>query len=148
MTHLLTPHRAIANRVKELREGRGWSAQRLGEEIAKLGTRLDRSIVTNFESGRRSYVTVEEWLVLAYVLDVAPVHLLMPIDANEDTPYQLVPVGGPIPALPVRAWIRGQTIIDTVDPKQYFSEVPDAEWQAPSGWPWTPERYQVGRDGR
>lgn len=115
--------------------------------MTKIGIKWDRSIVANFESGRRKYVTVEEWLALAYLLNVAPVHMLVPIDADENTPYQLVPEGGPSSALPVRAWIRGQTIIGAVDPKEYFAQVPDAEWQAPAGWPWTPERYRADRDG-
>jgi hypothetical protein len=110
--------------------------------MAGVGVPWDRSVVANLENGRRSGVSVQEWLALAYVLSVQPVHLLVPIDATEDTPYQLVPKGRPSNALPVRAWIRGQTIIGAVDPRRYFSEVPEVEWQEPANWPWTADRYR------
>jgi hypothetical protein len=80
------------------------------------------------------------------------VHLLVPIDATDDTPYQLVPKGDPTPALPIRAWIRGQTIIGAVDPRRYFSDVPEVEWQEPASRPWTADRHRArgeddGRSG-
>lgn len=142
MADAATPHRVIAQRVRELRTGRGWSAQRLADELTKRGVSWDRSIVANLETGRRQTVTVEEWLALAYVLDVAPVHLLVP-PTDADRPQ----TGGFVNVAPVhsvvttpgwyRAWVRGQAPLVGVDPRRYFSEVPDSEFVPPADR-WTP----------
>jgi len=101
-------------------------------------------VVTKLENGRRASVTVEELLALAYVLSVAPVHLIVPpldAEASERTPYRVIPAGNPTVPSFARAWIRGQTPIGTVDAKRYFSEVPDSEWSPPGGQ-WTPENIE------
>jgi transcriptional regulator with XRE-family HTH domain len=120
-----TPHRAIADRVRTLRQGRGWSAAKLAEQMKVHGISWDRSIVANFESGRRAYVTVEELLALAYVLDVAPVHLLIPTETEADDQYAPVPTFTTHPSY-VREWIRGLRPIGDVDLRRYFSDVPAA----------------------
>ncbi|WP_161801637.1 helix-turn-helix domain-containing protein [Micromonospora sp. RV43] len=138
----MTPHQTIAARVKQLRKGRGWSAQHLADQMAAEGIAWDRSIVANLENGRRASVSVEEFLVLAFVLDVAPVHLLVPVDAEETTPYRVVPERLPAGSWFVRAWFRGRTPIGGVDPKRYFAEVPDIEWEPPASQ-WTPENIEA-----
>jgi hypothetical protein len=50
--------------------------------MTAAGVRWDRSIVANFENGRRSYVTAEELVTLGEVLDVAPAALLLPADVD------------------------------------------------------------------
>jgi hypothetical protein len=91
--------------------------------------------VANLETGRRAMVSVEEMFALAYVLNVAPVHLMVPpVDKDDHTPYQIVPNDPIQKARPfpdaVRAWIRGNLHIGT-DMKRYFTEVPDSEWTPP-----------------
>lgn len=143
------PSEVLARRLKDLRKRRGWSLQQLAEECAAAGAdRLTENAIENIEHGRRDKggrrrrdLTVEEWLVLAYVLDVAPIHLLIPIDADESTPYQVVPKGGPSSAIHVRAWIRGLEPIGLVNPKLYFAEVPDEEWTPPADR-WTPRTVE------
>lgn len=44
--------------------------------MTEAGVKWDRSIVANFENGRRSYITVEELVTVARVLDVPPMALL------------------------------------------------------------------------
>src|SRR5437899_1355429 len=127
------PTRTVAARVQELRRKRGWSAEALAEECADLGMpALNRSVIANIESGRRTYVSVEELLTLAYALDVAPVHLLVPVEVDETADahrYQVAPDRFlPIPA--AREWIRGQLCPPGRDPRTYHSEVPREEWQA------------------
>jgi transcriptional regulator with XRE-family HTH domain len=117
----LTPHRAIAERVKELRKSRGWSAQRLAEEVTAAGIQWDRSIVANLENGRRAALSVEEWLTLAYVLDVAPVNLLVP--TSDDGPDFAVVPDQVIPPMDVREWIRGRQPIGNQDVDHYFSKI-------------------------
>lgn len=115
----------IAGQVQSLRKGRGWSAQRLAEEMVKVGIPWDRSIVANLENGRRAVVSVEEFLALAYVLDIAPVHLLVPID--DSAPLQPV-AGVTVDPGQVRAWVRGLDTIGQVDRRRYFSAVPAHEF--------------------
>ncbi len=134
----LRAHRVIAKRVKELRKGRGWSAQRLSGELKAVGIAWDRSIVANFESGRRPYVTVEELLALAYVLSVAPVHMIVPpLSSEELTPtnrgdppysYAITPTVRFAPTAAVRDWIRGLRTVGEVDPRLFFSQVPPEEF--------------------
>jgi transcriptional regulator with XRE-family HTH domain len=122
-----TPTALVAARVRELRDGRGWSAQRLADELTQVGINWDRSIVANLESGRRATVSVEELLALAYVFGVAPVHILVPTD---DRPYPVVPTDER-PTRQVRAWIRGKEALK--DERTYFIEVPADEWVATTG---------------
>lgn len=123
----LRPHRVIAVRVRELRKRRNLTAARLAEEMTKAGVKWDRTIVTNLENGRRSAVSVEEALALAYVLDVAPVHLLVPLES--DGWYAVTPGGYSTRNDRVRAWIRGTYALEGhTDLRSYFSEVPADEF--------------------
>jgi transcriptional regulator with XRE-family HTH domain len=122
------PHRVIAERVKDIRRRRKMTAARLGEEMTKAGIPWDRSIVANLESGRRKSVSVEELLGLAYVLDVAPIHLIVPLDEGR---YAVTPGGHTARNHQVRAWIRGTHALEGhTDERYYFSEVPVEEWTA------------------
>jgi transcriptional regulator with XRE-family HTH domain len=120
-----SPHQVLVEQVKTLRRGRGWSGQRLAEEMTARGIPWDRSIVANLENGRRSVVSVDEMLALAYIFDIAPVHLLVPIDASDN----LEPVPG-VTASPdaVRAWIRAKDTIGSVDVRRFASQVPAHEF--------------------
>jgi hypothetical protein len=73
------------------------------------------------------------------VLDVAPVHLLVPLEHEQ--PYQITPTGVE-PAGLVRDLGRGADALDGMNQRAFFSEVPEREWQ-PIG-----ERSQVHRGGR
>lgn len=126
----MRPHRAIAARVKALRRGR-FTAAELAERMNAAGFPWDRFTVQNLENGRRATLTVEEFLALAYVLDVAPVHLLVPIDVSAKAPYQVTPEGDPTWAWYVRRWIRGEHPITGVDKRRYFAEIPEDEWRPP-----------------
>lgn len=122
------PTDVVASRVREVRKKRGWSAQRLAEELGRAGLKWDRSIVANLESGRRANVSVEELLTLAYVLDVAPVHLLVPLDGGA---YSVTPSWVVLNGSVVREWIRGNSPLPSSNAKNYFGEVPDDEWRSP-----------------
>ncbi|MFG2052686.1 helix-turn-helix domain-containing protein [Micromonospora sp. NPDC048930] len=127
--------------MRELRTRYGLTAEQLAERMRAVGVPFDKTVVANLETGRRRFVTVQELLALAYVLSVAPVHLLVPpLDAAESdrAPYPITPEGPTSVPSFVRAWIRGQTPIARVDARRYFSEVPEAEWSPPAGT-WTPE---------
>lgn len=121
------------------------------------GERLTVNALENIEYGRpdkdgrrRREITVDELLIFAYVLDVAPVHLLVPI-TEMDYPY--VPkermdherswIVGTLTGW-VREWIRGNRPMPATDARLYFSEVPEAEWLAAAErqgkWPEMPKK--------
>ena len=106
---------------------RGMSQQGLAERMNQLGARTDRSVVAKVESGRRA-ISLEDVFRYALALDVAPVHLIVPIDSTE--PIHLAPN---LEAAPheVRAWIRGFRPM-LQDPRVYFSRVPRSEFRAAS----------------
>lgn len=72
----------VAAQVRRYRQARGWSTQRLADECTKLGLPLQRSVLANFESGRRTTVTVAEVLVLGKVLGVPPILLFLPVGTS------------------------------------------------------------------
>jgi len=93
-------------------------------------------VVTKLETRRRKSITVEELLALAYVLDVAPVYLLLPVD-DERAPYAYTP-DRTAEVWRVREWVRGHPYaaapaigLGGVDRRGYLSEVPDVEMTYP-----------------
>jgi transcriptional regulator with XRE-family HTH domain len=138
-----SPDRSVRARVAELRKQRGWTAQELADRCKAVGaSELNRSVIANIESGRRKYVTVDEAAVLAYVLNVAPLHLLVPIEVKDNvdgrnvdahrylaTPDRFLTIGQ------AREWFRGNYSPPGQDPRLYFSQVPREEWKPnrPSG---------------
>jgi hypothetical protein len=129
------------------------TAKDLAERCRRMGApSVTASVIANIESGRpdehgrrRRNVTLEEWLILAQALHVAPIHLLVPVD-GEDVRYQLTPEEPqPTQGLRresagwVRAWIRGEAPLTFTDERTYGTEVPTAEWK-PYGGKTTIER--------
>lgn len=89
--------------VKRLRGDRShlW----LQNETEKLGFRVSRSGISELETGKRSSISVAEWLILARALEVAPVVLLMPDYPDGETQY--LP-GHHAHGYEVADWITGQ----------------------------------------
>lgn len=75
--------KAVAREVRRHRLRRGWSAQALSDRCAEVGMPIQRSVLANMESGRRSTVTVAELLVLAAALQVSPAELLFAVGYEE-----------------------------------------------------------------
>lgn len=143
MSEPIRPHRAIAGRVRQLRKRHGWNTQQLAEKLNEVGVPWDKWIIANFENGRRAGISVEEMIALAFVLDVAPVHLIVPPDADgERDQYMLftrtpriAPGEADIRYLSpdhARAWIRGEAVHPAQDWRLYFSEVPAHDWHPES----------------
>ncbi|MDX2675799.1 helix-turn-helix domain-containing protein [Streptomyces sp. NY05-11A] len=127
-TEALAPVNVIRARVKELRGRSGITAAELAERLTALGVNWNRSIVANFEGGRRPGVSVVEWLALAQVLNVAPLHLLVPPDAPDDAPYLFTPQRW-ADVRDVRNWVRGFVAINSENPQRFFREGPREEWE-------------------
>ncbi|TVL91940.1 helix-turn-helix transcriptional regulator [Streptomyces sp. SAJ15] len=119
------PTSVIAKRVREVRKRRGLTAEDLANRLVEQGIGWQRSTVAKLENGKRENVTVTEWLALAYVLGVAPVHLL--VDPNDDEPFQITPEHSESGST-VRAWVRGSSPAQGVDTRTFSAEVPEGEF--------------------
>lgn len=75
----------VARRVQELRQRRGWSAQKLADRCADAGfPGIKRQVITNLENGRRESISLDEVLGLAYVLDAPALLLFLPLDGRSE----------------------------------------------------------------
>ena len=70
----------VAQQVRHYRNARGMSAQNLSDACADLGLPIHRSVIANFENGRRAKLDLGELFVIAQALDVAPIALMLPDD--------------------------------------------------------------------
>jgi transcriptional regulator with XRE-family HTH domain len=138
----LSPTRAVALRVGELRKRRGLTAAQLAEQMTRVGIPWKRGVVAKLENGLRGAVSVEELLALATVLDVAPVHLLVPFE--DEQPYQVTPTQVE-PAGAVRDWVRGVWYLPGADLRSFFSELPPHEYRPPE--PGDSRMFEPGRLG-
>jgi transcriptional regulator with XRE-family HTH domain len=122
----LTPTRVVAERVFELRKERRLTAAQLADRMTKVGIPWKRGVVAKLEKGYREDVSVAELLALAVVLEVAPVHLLVPLENSQ--PYEVTP-GRVEPAHEVRSFVIGNVPLEGIDPRRFYSQVPADEWE-------------------
>lgn len=73
-----------AGEVRRYRAMRGMSAQQLADRCTELGVPIKRSVLANFESGRRPIVSVPELMVFAEALGVPPIRLLFPLGYQDE----------------------------------------------------------------
>ncbi|WP_328617298.1 helix-turn-helix domain-containing protein [Amycolatopsis sp. NBC_00355] len=67
----------LADRIKQARAARGWTAQQLADTCVRAGSpTLTRGTIAKIESGVRKTITAEEVAVLAFVLAINPAELL------------------------------------------------------------------------
>lgn len=128
----------VGDRIRAARKRRGWSAQKLADELAAAGApQLSMFVISNIESGRRKDgqrrrdVSVDELFVVAHVLGVPPIHLLVP-SADSGAAVEVAPgVRVDRPELLLR-WIRGDETLPGIDPRGYFAATLE-HVQAPDG---------------
>lgn len=118
--------RTMATEVRRFRQVRGMSAQQLADRCTELGMPIARSVLANFESGRRPTLSVAELLVIAQALRVPPAALVFPVGYQQR-----------VEALPGRK-------IDTFQATQWFGgEGP--EHTHPEAWRATEEERELFR---
>jgi transcriptional regulator with XRE-family HTH domain len=77
-------HERIADAIRAARRQSRMSAQQLADETERLGYRISRSQIANYESGRKKSLDVAELLVIAAALRVPPLQLLFPDEPDKD----------------------------------------------------------------
>ncbi|MEU9657565.1 helix-turn-helix domain-containing protein [Streptomyces chartreusis] len=128
----------VADRVRKVRRKRGLTAQQLAQRCAVAGfPDITAQTLSNIETGRRNkegerrrFITVEELMALAVVLEVAPVYLLVPPSPADDEP---LPSDAQEQAALSAVWqrfIRGEAPLPGMDPQNFLSEVPREEFRA------------------
>lgn len=138
----LTPTAVIAARVRELRGAR--TAEWLAAQMRREGIGWTRLVVTKLETGRRESVSVGELLALAAVLNVSPLHLMVPPypsplwadrgsrspddpnDPNDNAPYQVTPETA-VPCYRVRQWVRAYEPLPGGDLLPFLQTMPANE---------------------
>jgi transcriptional regulator with XRE-family HTH domain len=96
----------VGRRLRDVRARRGLSAQDVADLCAEVGVpELNRSVIANLENGRRASVSIEEVLVLAYVLRVPPVLMFTPIGTSDN-----LKIAPKVTQLPMQAliWASGE----------------------------------------
>lgn len=127
-----TPGQRTARRIAELRNRRGWSAQRLADEVTELtGETLTRATLATIESGRREARIGEIWAIAA-ALGVSPLLLVAthPGDPGLDLGTTTVP------AVDAIAWEAGAGPINHDDATTFATDAADA---------WGPELLTADR---
>jgi transcriptional regulator with XRE-family HTH domain len=121
-TRTPSPTEVVSRRVREVRERRAWTQEKLANRCARAGApRLTTQVIADLETGRRLRLSIDEVLVLSSVLGIAPIHLMVPLEGR-------VQVGSKIYAAKrLRGWIRGEGPLRDADQWTYFSEVPRQE---------------------
>lgn len=117
MTQTQWPSRigkAVAAEVRRHRHAQGLSAQQLADRCAALGLPIGRSVLANFESGRRPAVSVPELLVLAKALGVPPIALLFPVGRKDR--IEVLPDRA-APTWEAMQWFTGESPLPTEQPE-------------------------------
>lgn len=138
VTNHSTVSDVVAERIQQVRQKRGWTVKQLAEQCAAAGApELTAHALYNIGNGRRDeqgnrrrFVTVDELLTLALVLEVAPVYLLVPTTPAPDYP---LPVDATEQLTMSRVWerfIRGEAPLPGMDAQNFLSEVPREEFRA------------------
>jgi transcriptional regulator with XRE-family HTH domain len=136
-TKAITAGAVFAERLREARNARGWRQQDLADEMGKLGMPMDRTTIAKLEKGQRE-VRLDELVALAVALDVALVHLVLPIEGDESSPIEgdKLPVhpthGPPVKLTPkrevdqvkARRWARGDIPLDPANYRSYAEQSP------------------------
>lgn len=121
-----TPSAVFARQLWNARETMGISRAQLENKLRQLGSDLDRFAIGRIETGeRRNGVTLDEAFAIATALDIAPIDLFFPREANST--LQVAPNYKPRPRYnEFVSWFLGQfslaALRGEVAPSKWFEE--------------------------
>jgi transcriptional regulator with XRE-family HTH domain len=112
----------FAQRLRSVRERKGWTQQRVAARLGELGTRIDRASLAKIETGRRK-VSLNEAVAIAAALGTSPAVLFLPIESRS-----MVRLTGQLEVRTsrARAWFTNQAPLEPGDPT-VFIEVAEEE---------------------
>jgi hypothetical protein len=101
------------------------SQRRLVARLDQLGLPLNQSVITRIERGTRK-VSLDEAIALAAALDVAPVHLFLPI--TDEGRVSVTP-STEVPSRVARQWALGLRPLDPSNTRFYANQSPSVpDW--------------------
>ncbi|MEV7925449.1 helix-turn-helix transcriptional regulator [Kitasatospora sp. NPDC088779] len=121
---------AVALRVKEARNRRGWTMKQLAAACHEAGaTKLTAPVLANIETGRRDAngvrrreLSIDEVVALAVALGISPIHLLgLPDEAEPGTKVLLTPEVAIGDGELLLEWFCGQKALPQGDARQFYS---------------------------
>ena len=116
----------VRRQARRIRSAQGLTVDQLAARCEELGlTDFNSTLITAIEIGRKKSVTVNEWIQLAAALNVAPIHLLVPMDSDQET---WVGEKRSYPAADVRRWVQGSMPLDFTNSRTYFTQAPEEQW--------------------
>jgi len=103
----------IGQRVREIRDSRGWTANDLAARCGEAGSpEITKAVLANIEGGRRDKdgtrrreVTVDELLALALALEVPPLLLFVPLSYGDTLQVTRVMEMDPLESA---VWVTGE----------------------------------------
>ena len=119
----LDVNQVFAYRLRDARLTKRWTQEDLAEAMARIGHPINRATIAKIEAGARGVggahgragikkgetaprgISLKEAIAFAVALDVAPMHLFLPIIDEDDV--QLAPRAR-ADVQSARAWVRGE----------------------------------------
>jgi transcriptional regulator with XRE-family HTH domain len=120
-----SPTEVFSEEVRATRSRKGWSQQRLADELEALDFPIDRSAIAKIESGERGKVSLDEVMAFAYALGVPPMSLIVPRAAGGT-----IRIAGNVemPATEATAWWREVDVLSNGDSQRerfFYEAWPD-----------------------
>jgi transcriptional regulator with XRE-family HTH domain len=113
----------VARQMREARRAAGLTMADVAQGCADRGFESTEQTIKNLETGRRTSLTLAEFVVLADVLGVPPVTLLFSLGSTATV--EVLP-GREISTWDALAWFTGETPMDQPPPEGTAREVLDA----------------------
>lgn len=122
----ISPSAAVGRRIAEIQAEQRLSDAGLAARLTAIGfATVGRNGIRDIKNGKRR-LTLDETLALAWVLEIAPVHLIVPFEDSEPVTHDqdgepIEPFYGPVTGIrigdgvemdpiPARSWIQGRAI--------------------------------------
>ncbi len=118
----VSPSDNVRQRVRAVRSRQRWSLAQLAERMGELGYPMDVSTIGKIERGQRG-VSIDDVFALALALEVAVIHLCVPL--SDDDRLAVTETRAMHPQL-ARRWARGFDPLDA-DRRIYLTEQPLSE---------------------
>lgn len=98
---------SIGQRMQTERKRQEMTAQGLADVTERLGYAVTRNTIASLENGRKELLSIQELVVIARALEIAPIALMYPVETNDTV---RVPADPPVevPAFRAARWFSGE----------------------------------------